>query len=85
MTRTRTVPDIDTKRETVAEYEAAGYSVVSRQPTMTTVRHRDHGGLLAHVVLFVVLGLWTLGFANACYAAYRRHVSTDRVEVVVDG
>lgn len=81
MIRTREV--LPSNRETAIEdYKRDGYAVVRDGDDRTVLRYRDHGGLLAHAVIFVLLGLWTLGLANLVYAAYRRHVSTDHVEVV---
>lgn len=83
MTDTHPVPDAQAHTDAVAEYRRAGYSVVDEGERATELRRRDHGSLLAHIVVFFTLGFWTLGLANACYAWYRRR-QADRVRVVVE-
>ena len=78
--RTRTC-DTDRERERIVDdYVTQGYTVVSDGGRTTKLRQRDYGGLLAHVVLFLL----TLGVGNLLYALYRRHVSTDVVVVRVE-
>jgi hypothetical protein len=81
-TGTHPVPDADRHAAVVAEYQRAGYSVIDEADGETTLRRRDHGGLVAHIVLFFTVGFWTLGLANLVYAWRRRRKSTARVTVI---
>lgn len=82
-TRTRTVPDGQTRQQVIDEYARDGYTVAEEGDT-TTLRYRDHGSLLSHAVLFFTVGWLTLGLLNLVYAWYRRRITTDRVEVRID-
>jgi hypothetical protein len=83
MTRTRTCQSDAERQRVVDEFQHEGYAVVSDLPDTTVLRKRDHGSLLAHVVLFLVIGWATLGLLNLGYALYRRAVSKTVVEVTV--
>jgi len=83
--RTRTV-DTDRERELVIEeHTMRGYRVVEEGAGSTVLRRRDHGSLGAHLLLFIVVGWWTLGLANLVYALYRRITSAEGVVVRVEG
>jgi hypothetical protein len=82
--RTRTV-DSDRERELVIEeHTMQGYRIVKQGERTTTLRRRDHGSLGAHLLVFIVLGWWTLGLANLIYALYRRVASAEGVIVRVE-
>lgn len=82
--RTRTVTSDRARERTVDEFVRDGYAIIREDDGRTVVRRRDHGGLLAHAALFVLVGWWTFGLANVVYATWRRKKSVDTVEVVVD-
>lgn len=83
MTRTRTCQSDAERQRVVDEFQLRGYRVVSDLPDTTILRQRDHGGAIAHVLLFLFVGWWTLGLANLVYALYRRAASKTVVEVTV--
>jgi len=80
MTRTRTVADAETRAAVVEEYVTRGYDVLDESGRTTRLRTRDHGGWKAHLLLFVLAPI----IGNVAYAAYRRHATTDVVEVTID-
>jgi len=83
MTRTRYVTDAQAMDRVAADYADEGYTQVTTTADTVRLRHIDHGGLVAHALIVLVAGWWSLGLANLAYAVYRRHVSADIVEVCV--
>lgn len=79
--RTRTAADAQHYEAIRDEYARDGYAVVSEGEATVTLRYRDHGGVLAHLGIFLFFGWWTVGLANLGYALWRRYASTDVVEV----
>jgi hypothetical protein len=82
--RTRTVDGERQRELVIEEYTMRGYRVVEEGEGSTVLRRRDHGGLAAHLLLFLVVGWWTLGLANLVYALYRRINSAEGVIVRVE-
>jgi len=81
MTRTRHADDQRERERIVDELVTQGYDVVDDGGTATRMRKRDHGGLAAHLLVFIVFGWWTLGGANVIYTLWRRWRSVDEVVV----
>lgn len=79
--RTRTVASISEAEQVIDEYARSGYATVERAEQYRVLRKRDHGSLLMHIILFFIVGWWTLGLGNFAYAWYRHFASEDSVEV----
>jgi len=79
--RTRRPDGPNQYRQVLDEYEQQGYDITDLGDATTTLRYRDHGGVVAHLLLFLFVGWWTLGLANLAYALWRRHATKDVVEV----
>ena len=85
MTRTRHVGTPADLSDAVAEYRADGYALKRQGTRSARLARRDHGGIGAHLLVFLVLGWWSVGLFNVAYALFRRYYSYDEVEVCVRG
>jgi len=70
--------------ERADEYIREGYEVLENAVNEVVLRKRDHGSLIAHLVLFFTFGWLTLGALNLVYALYRRRKTTDRVRITAE-
>lgn len=78
MTRIRKFETEDKMEEVIDEYITKGYKVKSRGEKNAKVKEKDYGSLGAHILIFILLGWWTLFIANILYAAYK-YTSSDEV------
>jgi hypothetical protein len=67
------IRNVESKREfesAVDEYITRGYSVKSLGEDTAKLKDAQYGGIIAHLVIFVLFGWWTLFVANVLYAAF---------------
>jgi hypothetical protein len=60
-----------------------GYKVKSRGERSVKMKHEEYGSLMAHIIIFVLFGWWTIFIANVLYAAYK-YVTGDEVLIQLD-
>ena len=60
-----------------------GYKVKSRGERSVKMKHEEYGSLMAHIIIFILFGWWTLLIANVLYAAYK-YVTGDEVLVQLE-
>lgn len=82
-TRRRTVEDTYALQAAVENYRTDGYTVISEDDTEAELKYKDSGSLLAHLLLFITFGIFTLGLLNLIYAWYRRRKTVDRIIITV--
>lgn len=54
----------------IDEYITQGYSTKSRGEESAKLKKADYGGLVAHIIIFLIFGWWTFFIANLLYAGY---------------
>lgn len=76
------------KPQTQREYEeiideliTQGYKVESRGDKTTQLMKAAYGGVVSHILIFIVLGWWTIFIANIIWLAYNYYSNSDRVLV----
>jgi hypothetical protein len=60
-----------------------GYKVKSRGERSVKMKHEEYGSLMAHIIIFILFGWWTLLIANVLYAAYK-YVTGDEVLIQLE-
>ena len=59
------------------------YKVKSRGERSVKMKHEEYGSLMAHIIIFILFGWWTLLIANVLYAAYK-YVTGDEVLIQLE-
>lgn len=65
---------VDTKKEMeyqIDEYITQGYRIVTQGETTTKMKKTEYGGLVAHILIFLIFGWWTFFIANVVYAVVK--------------
>ena len=76
------VKDKDGLEQAIEDKQTEGFQLKSSTGTQAyMVRPGGYGSVLAHLIIFVVAGWWTLFLANIVYACYK-HIS-DKEELYV--
>ena len=83
MARIRRVDDEREMERVIDDFITQGYKVKSRGQRSTMMKKKDFGSGGMHLLVLVFLGWWTLGIANAIYAAYK-YFTADEVNIKVD-
>jgi hypothetical protein len=66
-------------QQQIDDLEVEGWDLHEEQGDDRAVMvKRKTGGLVAHLIIFVVAGWWTFGFANAVYLAYKYFFDADK-------
>ena len=68
----------------VDEYITQGYSVKSMGESTAKLKKADYGGLVAHIIIFLIFGWWTIFIANLLYAGYC-YSKGDEVLIKIEG
>jgi len=55
----------------IDDYITQGYDVKSRGEASARLHESDYGTVVAHILIFVFFGWWTLGLANLLYLGYK--------------
>lgn len=74
--------DLQTKIE---DAEVEGWELEERQGDRAVMIRRRTGSLVAHIILFIFVGWWTLGLANIVYFLYKYFVQKDKKVIRADG
>lgn len=65
----------------VAAAKREGYELERAGPERVIMLRRTTGSRRGHLVVFALLGWWTLGVANALYALYENRVDYDKLVI----
>lgn len=82
MARIRRVDDQKEMEQVIDDFITQGYKVKSRGEHSTMMKDKDFGSGGMHLLILIVFGWWTLGIANAVYAAYK-YFSADEVQIKI--
>ena len=83
MSRLRRVETQQEFERVVDDYITQGYKVKSRGQASAQLHEADYGTVVAHILIFVFFGWWTLGLANLIYLGYK-YWSSESVTVKLD-
>ena len=84
MARIRRVDDKREMEQVTDDFITQGYKVKSSGERSTMMKEKDFGSGGMHLLVLVFLGWWTLGIANALYAAYKYFTAAE-VQIKVQG
>lgn len=82
MARIRRVDDRKEMERVIDDFITQGYKVKSQGETSAMMKKKDFGSGGMHIIILVLFGWWTLGIANAIYAAYK-YFSADEVQIKI--
>ena len=83
MPRIRRVDDEREMEKVVDDFVTQGYKIKNQGQTSTMMKEKDYGGGAAHLIILVIFGWWTLGIANALWAAFK-YFTSDEVKIAID-
>jgi len=83
MSRIRRVEDSQEFERVIDDYITQGYKVESRGEHSAKLKEKNYGSAVAHILIFIVFGWWTLGVANLLYLGYK-YISGEEVMVKMD-
>lgn len=75
--RIRNVKDQQELERVVDDFITQGYKDKSRGEKSVKLKKAEYGGLLAHILIFAIIGWFTLGLANVAYAAYKYYTGDE--------
>jgi hypothetical protein len=81
--RLRKVKSKEELEERVDDYMTQGYEILEEGTLTTLLRKKSWGSAGGHVLCLIFVGWWTLGIANAIYAAIA-HYAADKVFLRVE-
>jgi len=61
----------DKLKQKIEDAKVEGWSLHKEQTDRAVMVRRGYGTLGGHVLVFLLAGWWTIGLANAAYAAYK--------------
>lgn len=67
--------------EIIDELITQGYKIESRGDRTTQLMHAKYGGIVSHILIFILFGWWTFFIANIIWLAYNYYSHSDRVLV----
>lgn len=82
MPRIRHVDDKIELEKLIDDFVVSGYRIKAQEPSSVLMKKKDWGSGELHLLIFVFLGWWTLGIANAVYAIYARYTA-DEVQIKI--
>ncbi|GAA0465361.1 hypothetical protein MUK72_00785 [Halococcus dombrowskii] len=71
MARIRRVDDQREMEKVIDDFVTQGYRIKEQGENSTMMKEKDWGSGGMHLIVLVFLGWWTVGIANAVYAAYK--------------
>lgn len=74
----------DELRIKIDDARTEGWKVSEERQDSAVMVKRRCGSIGAHVLMFLVAGWWTLGFANLAYLAYKYFFGADKRVVRVE-
>lgn len=77
MSRIRRTDNRKEYERVIDDYITQGYKVKSRGEESTRLRESNYGSIVAHILIFIIFGWWTLGLANLLYLAYKYWTSEE--------
>lgn len=83
MARIRRVEDEKEMDQVIDDFITQGYKVKSRGEQSAMMKEKDFGSGGMHLLILIFLGWWTLGIANAIFAAYK-YFTADEVQVKIE-
>jgi len=83
MARIRRVDGQSEMEKVIDDYVTQGYSIKSQGQRSAMMKERTFGSAGTHLLILIFLGWWTIGIANAIYAAYK-YFSGDEVKIQVE-
>ena len=67
--------------EVIDEYITTGYKVQNRGQKTTSLINAKYGGVVSHILIFIIFGWWTIFVANIIWLAYNYYSNSDKVLV----
>lgn len=83
MARIRRVDDQKEMEKVIDDFITQGYKIKSQGERSTMMKEKDWGSGAMHVIVLIFLGWWTLGIANALYAAYA-YWTSEEVKIQIE-
>lgn len=83
MARIRRVDDEKEMDKVIDDFITQGYKVKSRGEQSAMMKEKDFGSGGMHLIILIFLGWWTIGIANAVYAAYK-YFGADEVQIKIE-
>lgn len=83
MPRIRRVEDKKEMEKVIDDFITQGYKVKSQGETTAMMKEKDYGSGASHLIILILLGWWSLGIANALWAAYKYFTAAE-VKVQVE-
>lgn len=82
MARIRRVDDQKEMERVIDDFITQGYKVKSQGERSAMMKKKDFGSGGMHLLVLIFLGWWTVGIANAIYAAYK-YFTADEVQIKI--
>ncbi len=67
--------------EIIDELITQGYKIESQGASSTQLMKAAYGGVVSHILIFIIFGWWTIFVANIIWLAYNYYAHSDRVLV----
>lgn len=83
MARIRRVDDQKEMEKVIDDFITQGYKIKSKGERSTMMKEKDWGSGGMHIIVLIFLGWWTLGIANALYAAYA-YWTSEEVKIQIE-
>lgn len=64
----------DDLRNRIEDKEAEGWKILESEPDRVIMGKSKKASLVGHLVIFIFIGWWTLGFGNLAYHELKKHV-----------
>jgi hypothetical protein len=74
------IRQVETSKEfeqVIDDYITLGYKIKERGNLSTVVKKVEYGGILAHLLIFVLTVWFTLGLGNVAYALYKYYTGEE--------
>lgn len=82
MARIRRVDDQREMEKVIDDFVTQGYKIKSQGERTAMMKKKNFGSVGVHILILIFVGWWTLGIANAVYAAYK-YFTADEVQIKV--
>jgi len=67
--------------EIIDELITRGYKIESQGASSTQLMKVVYGGVVSHILIFIIFGWWTIFIANIIWLAYNYYSNSDKVLV----
>lgn len=75
----------DDFQKQVEDEQVEGWEISEDGDERVVMIKRKTGTVVAHIIIFIIFGWWTLGLANLLYLGYKYFLDTDKKVVRDDG